>query len=413
MTSRAYLGVLLAVAAAATFALWATRGWVVIGVPHFDPQLEPFSDAYVVLWGPEQCAIGDGEWQSGVCFVPSIAAEAHAQAYEPWLAFHRAGLGSAHLLPVAVLMVVLFYFAIGLTLRPTSAGETLLSLLLLATHGWHGVERANFDLLIAALLCLAARLFGGGRANGAVAGCLVLAVATMLKIYTGLAGAPAPGSSPGRADGRRCSPPPAARRSPLACSGRRRSPRCITGHTEGATRFSTGAHWLFRQRSAAAAWTTGRRRAGRCGPGDRAASRRRAAALRRLAAAHGGIRRRVPGRGAAVLCLKDSYDYRLVLWLPCLALPVAWLRGGVDVRWRRLRGGRARPLRRDRRCRAALRTARALRAARRRWMGAGGHRRADLRQAGGGVAARRGAVGDLRLLARRRRARQQGTSRPG
>jgi hypothetical protein len=34
--------------------------------------------------------------------------------------------------------------------------------------------------------------------------------------------------------------------------------------------------------------------------------------------------------------LKDSYDYRLVLWLPCLSLPFAWLRpGAVDVRWRR------------------------------------------------------------------------------
>ena len=32
--------------------------------------------------------------------------------------------------------------------------------------------------------------------------------------------------------------------------------------------------------------------------------------------------------------LKDSYDYRLVLWLPCLALPLAWLRGGVHREWR-------------------------------------------------------------------------------
>lgn len=34
--------------------------------------------------------------------------------------------------------------------------------------------------------------------------------------------------------------------------------------------------------------------------------------------------------------LKDSYDYRLVLWLPCLALPFAWLRiGAADPVWRR------------------------------------------------------------------------------
>jgi hypothetical protein len=335
MRPRAHVAILVAVAAAVTIALWATRGWTLVGVPHFDPELEPFSDAFVVLWGPEQCVAGKGEWLGPVCFVPSVAAEAHAQSYEPWFAFQRLGLASAHVLPVAAAMIGLFYLAIGMTLRPATLGQALLGLVLLATPAVQlAVERANFDLLIVALVCLAARMLATGRPNDAVVGCLVLAVATMLKLYTGLAGALA-----------WLIPRPrqwtiffaAAGASALALGVP--APETIValnrGVPEGATRFSIGAHWLFRHRGDAAAWTTIAAALAACG-----------IALARLRAVAAPRFERWPRRTAAfavaffvavpIYFLKDSYDYRLVLWLPCLALPFAWLRGDVDARWRRL-----------------------------------------------------------------------------
>ena len=250
-----WVATLLALAGGATFLLWLTRGWIAIGVPHFDPLLEPFSDADNVLGTPGLCAMGYGQWIDDVCFVPSLAAEAHAQAYEPWLTFFRWGLGSEHIVPVSLMMIALFYLAVGMTLKPRRAGEVVVCLLLLATPAVQlGVERANFDLLICALICLAAGLLANGRAAAAVAGCLVLSLATMLKIYPGVACALA---------------------WTVVRSHRTRllvaslcgtllaimvlGPQTIAvlgqGAPEGATRFSTGAHWLFRQRGRSAAGT--------------------------------------------------------------------------------------------------------------------------------------------------------------
>ena len=332
---RPWVTAFLLVAAVATFALWLTRGWVAIGVPHFDPQLEPFSDAFVVLWGPEQCAAGNGEWVKGACFVPSVAAQAHAQTYEPWLTFFRWGLGSDHHVPVSVLVIALFYLALALTLKPASAGELALCLLLVATPAVQlGVERANFDLLICAMLCLSAWLLGRGRPLPAAAGALVLSVATMLKIYTGLACALAWVI----ARSSRTSTVAAAAVATvlaLAVLGPETIAALDQGAPEGTTRFSTGAHWLFRQRGPVAAWSVMVLALIAAGAG--LALLRKAPAPRfdawpyRAAAFNAAFLVAVP-----LFFLKDSYDYRMVLWLPCLALPLAWLRGGVHRDWRRI-----------------------------------------------------------------------------
>ena len=330
-----YVSALLVLAGLATFLLWLTHGWVAIGVPHFDPLLEPFSDAYVVLWTPEQCAAGNGEWIKGVCFVPSVSAEAHAQTYEPWLTFFRWGLGSDHYVLISALMIALFYLAIALTLKPASAGELVLCLLLLATPAVQlGVERANFDLLVSALICLSAWLLGSGRAVAAVAGCLVLALATMLKIYAGLACALAWVAARSL---RTHTAVAAVGATVLAVAvlGPETLAALNQGAPEGTTRFSTGAHWLFRQRGATAAGIVILLALVGTGGGlallKQVPAPRFAAWPNRAAAFDVAFLVAVP-----LFFLKDSYDYRMVLWLPCLALPLAWLRGGVHRDWRRL-----------------------------------------------------------------------------
>ena len=120
--------------------------------------------------------------------MPSLASEAHAQAYEPWFTFFRWGLGSVHTLPVSASMIALFYLAMALTFKPERGREVAVCLLLLANPAVQlGVERANFDLLISALLCLAAWLLARGPTRAAVAGCLTLAFTTALKLYTAFA----------------------------------------------------------------------------------------------------------------------------------------------------------------------------------------------------------------------------------
>jgi hypothetical protein len=328
--ANAIVALVVAVALAITFALWLTRGWVLIGVPHYDPQLKPFSDAYLVLWGPSNAG-GTGEWVSGACFIPSMAAEAHTQSYEPWFAFF-AGASAVHVLPVAASMIALFYLAIAATMRPASAREAASACCYLhpAVLGWWS---ANFDLHRQTVR-RPWRLLASERAVGAAGGCLVLAFATMLKIYTGLAGALAWLVAPKR---RWSTVIAAVAGSVLAVAVLGPDTILVLGRgaPEGSTRFSTGAHWLLRNRGATSAWVT--IAAALIATGASAAMLARAprptfqAWPKRTAAFNVAFLVAVP-----LFFVKDSYDYRFVLWLPCLALPLAWLRGGVDVAWRRL-----------------------------------------------------------------------------
>jgi len=236
----------------------------------------------------------------------------------------------------AITIVIAFCAAFAFALRPRSPKEAALGLLIFATAGVQlAVERGNFDLLIAAMICLAGTLLASTRNRSALFGMAVLSVATMLKLYTGLACVLA--GFVARRSWRIGIPASlAALAIAVAVVGPRELLILGQGAPEGGTRFSTGARWLFLH--AGAMWGIG---------AIIVASivttlvglrlhRRPLPALRqwprRIAVFQIAFLTAVP-----LFLLKDSYDYRLVLWLPCLALPFAWLRiGATDAAWRRL-----------------------------------------------------------------------------
>lgn len=102
---------------------------------------------------------------------------------------YRLGVSTlTHVYIAAIAIILAFYAAMILTFRPAGFGQSLLLLSLLATTGVQlAVERGNFDLLIAALLCLTGALLARADRRASLAGALVLSLTTMLKLYTGLA----------------------------------------------------------------------------------------------------------------------------------------------------------------------------------------------------------------------------------
>ncbi len=317
--------------------LWLGRAWIWLGVPPINAERTPFSDTIAQLASAINCAHGFGQWHGRVCFVPDIETVPRMQAYEPWLSFHRWGLDSIDIAtPLAVLLLLAFCAALALTLRPVNWREALLGLGLFATSAVQlAVERGNFDLLMMALICLAgAALAQRGRWPG-VAGSAVLSLATMLKLYTGAATALA--WTVARAPLRWMLPLSLlAVAAAVLVVGPMELLVLRHGAPEGATRFSTGARWLYLHR------------------GTMAAVAALVVALVGTAVMAWQVRRQRPDFGcwpqrAAVFqiafltavplfLLKDSYDYRLVLWLPCLALPMALRRAGAPVsrNWQRL-----------------------------------------------------------------------------
>jgi hypothetical protein len=324
----------LAVCLIATTALYHTRGWIWLGVPPVGAERAPFSDAAAQLVAADACNAGAGQWIGRVCFLPDADAVTHSQSYQPWLSFQRWGLTGKQYVPVGMALVSLFYLAFGLAFRPAGVGEAALLLVFLFSAAVQlAVERANFDLLTSAIMCLAAWLLNRRHVLLAAFGCIALGVGTTLKIYSGLSCACA-------AIGRR------SHRALVAICALSCTAAAITilgvdnilvlghGAPEGATRFSTGAHWLWRQRGfawmATAAITTlsvsamAWRILGDAGAPPLARHPRRTA-LMQIA-----FLTAIP-----LFLLKDSYDYRFVLWLPCLALPMAILRRtDLQTRWR-------------------------------------------------------------------------------
>ncbi|MEO7323867.1 MAG: hypothetical protein ABIW82_03480 [Dokdonella sp.] len=326
--------IVLAICLIVTVVLYRTHGWIWLGVPPIGEARMPFSDAAALLKAADACNAGVGQWFGHVCFMPSADAIPNALSYEPWLTFQRWGLSGEHYIAVSAILISLFYLAFGLAFRPTRAGEAILLLVFLFSAAVQlAIERANFDLLTSATLCLSAWLLGHRRSTFAMLGCIALGVDTLFKIYAGLS---------------------------CACAGiTRRSDRVgITvfallcsiaaiafigvdtigalghGAAEGGTRFATGAHWLWRQRGIA--WMLA---AATC------ALLVFALAWRILRNAVTPPWARYPRRTALMkiafltaiplFLLKDSYDYRFVLWLPCLALPVALLRrSDLEASWR-------------------------------------------------------------------------------
>jgi hypothetical protein len=333
-----WTGVVVVTCICLTALLWVSRGWVWLGVPPINAERSPISDTLVHVGTAVNCGNGLGEWYGSACFVPDTQTVPRAQTYEPWLTFYRLGLDSnadAHI--VAVLMIALFFVAMGATFRPRTPGSAALLLALLFTPAVQlCVERGNFDLLIAALLCLAGAQLAQPRPRGALAGIAVLSLATMLKLYTGLACALAWLVARVR---QRFAMPAAAIGVSVAVAvvGVRELRVLGQGAPEGETRFSTGARWLFEQMGVV--------------PGIAAvvlAAIAGAIAWRLLRQQPDGAFTRWPRRTAVfqvafltavpLFLLKNSYDYRFVLWLPCLALPFAWLScaAGIDRRLRAL-----------------------------------------------------------------------------
>jgi len=326
----------LAIVLAATVVLYSTRGWIWLGVTPIGDARVPFSDAAAQLAAADDCANGAGEWEYGVCFLPSVRAETHSQTYEPWLTFQRLGLTASLYVPVAFAMIGVFYLALCLAFRPANGTQAAWLLLFLFSPAVQlAIERANFDLLTSAILCLAARCLADRRPAVAIAGCLALGVDTSLKVYTGLSAILA---WIVRRD-RRAMIAIAALLSTLAAIAIVGPDSIIAlghGAPEGRTRFSTGAHWLMRERGLA--WSIAA-----------AVMASIAFAVAWLVLEHRTPRAlfsRYPHRTALLqiafltavplFLIKDSYDYRFVLWLPCLSLLVAFVCDqSLDRAWRR------------------------------------------------------------------------------
>jgi hypothetical protein len=327
----------LALSLLATAALHQTRGWIWLGVPPIGAERPPFSDAAAHLTAADACAAGVGQWVAHVCFLPSIEAVTHSQTYEPWLSFQRWGLTGDLYEPVGVVLIALFYLAIGLVFRPASLGEALLLLgFLFSAAVQLAVERANFDLLTSALLCLAAFGLSDRRAAFVALGCGALGAGTALKIYMGLASLCAGLLGRGaRFVAIACAA--LATGTAIAILGIDNIRALGRGAPEGATRFSTGAHWLLLHYgpawvaaaalcallAAATAWYALR-------------SSATAASLDQMHPRRTTLLQVAFLTAVPLFLLKDSYDYRFVLWLPCLALPIALLRrSDLESAWRR------------------------------------------------------------------------------
>jgi|GEM_PF-3137999 len=322
----------LVAALALVVLLYATRGWVWLAVPPIGEGV-PFSDAAAQLVAGDTCALGAGDWHGEVCFLPSIDAPTHSQSYPPWIGFSRLGLTFAHYFEVAVVLVLLFHAAVAWLFRPRAARQALLLFAMTSTPAIQlCVERANFDLLTAALLVVAAWCASRDGWAGFVSACAALAAATVLKLYTGLALACAFLAQ------RRLSPAriafaASATAAVVAGFGIGNLRVLGRGAPQGQTSFSTGAHWLAHHYGTTAlviavafALVAGTRAWSALAPvaGRASADRFRANAsiVSTLTA--------VP-----LFVLMDSYDYRFALWLPALALPLAaWRNAGVrERRW--------------------------------------------------------------------------------
>ncbi len=323
LTSRhAWSAACLLLFCALTLLLHATRGWYLLGVPSVSPDRAPFSDAYAQLATADACLLGAGTWVEHVCFIPSADVLPHAQTYEPWLLFSRLGFTHDHYTAISGIMIVLFYLGVCLLFKPAAPRQALLlALIVLSSAVQLAVERANFDLAMATLLMASGWLLARRSLFASVFACGLLGFGTTLKIYTGLSALFAWLASNSRG------------RVPVVCAS---IVACVlavavlgidnilvlgTNAPEGTSRFSTGAHLTFRHYGFAAAALIA------------VASILACAALLRT-----GFRT-LPRRlfaheytteiavfivswltAVPLFFLKDSYDYRLVLWLPMLAL---------------------------------------------------------------------------------------------
>ncbi len=264
---------------------------------------------------------GLGEWRAGVCFVPSADTLPHAQGYEPWFALQGLGLVRSNYVAIAWIMIVCFYFMICLSFAPAGLAQSAwLVVLALSPAVQFGIERANFDLLIASMLCLAGFCLVAKQAAIRSVGFLVLGMTTALKLYTGLSCALAWIVARGRRF-------PAILQSALALVlavlvlGPVNILILSHGAPEGGTRFASGAHWLFRHAGSGYGYA-----------GVLLSLASLVVSLRIVVSGASTFLNAWPRRTALfqivyltaipLFILKDSYDYRFVIWLPMMSLPL-------------------------------------------------------------------------------------------
>lgn len=336
MTRQARFTIALAASCLAiTAALFLTRGWVHLGVPHFHPELRPFSDTKAHLETAAGCRLGHGIWQGSACFVPDAVTVPRAQTYQPWLWLYDIGLlPYQHYAIVAWVMIVLFFLAYARLAAPANLREAILALLIAFSAAVQfGVERGNFDLLIFALMAVAAlSLARPGRA-GFVLGTTVLAFATSLKLYTGAATALS-WLAARRLHWQAVAVSALLLVAAIAVVGP--GELIALGHEapEGETRFSTGVPWLRQYPGSLAALALIAITTLIAGT---AAWRRRAPltdALSRLPRANLVGLHLSAFTAVPLFVMKASYDYRFVIWLPAV---LALLKLG-DVRGARTIG---------------------------------------------------------------------------
>ncbi|MFB9068228.1 hypothetical protein [Pseudofulvimonas gallinarii] len=320
MTRRLLLtSALAALCLAATLALFLTRGWVHLGVPHFHPELRPFTDTKAHLETAAGCRIGLGEWQGSACFVPDAVTVPRAQTYQPWLFLHDLGLlPYQHYSVVAWVMIVLFWLAYARLAAPDGPRQALVALLVALTAGVQlGVERGNFDLFVFVLMAMAALALPRRRRAGFAVGTALLAFATALKLYTGAATLLS-WLAARQWHWRAAAISALMLAAAIAIVGPAELLALGAEAPEGATRFSTGIPWLAQALgwpaalalASVAALSAGVLCWRRCVPLYAALSRLPPASRTAL---HLSAFSAVP-----LFALKASYDYRFVIWLPAV-----------------------------------------------------------------------------------------------
>lgn len=302
-----------------TVALFVTRGWVHLGVPHFHPELRPFSDTKAHLETAAGCRLGHGVWQGSACFVPDAATVPRAQTYQPWLALYDIGvLPYQHYVIVAWVMIVLFFLAYARLAAPASLREAVLALLIAFSAAVQfGVERGNFDLLMFALMAVAAlSLARPGRA-GFVAGTAVLAFATSLKLYTGAATALS-WLAARRLHWHAAAVSVLLLIAAIAVVGPNELIALGQEAPEGETRFSTGVPWLRQHLGDLRALALVAVTVAIVGAVLWRQRARLAEALSRIPRANVVGLHLSAFSAVPLFAMKASYDYRFVIWLPAV-----------------------------------------------------------------------------------------------
>lgn len=304
-----------------TLLIYMMRGWYLLGIPPINPERPPFSDTYAQLVTADACLIGAGKWYAGVCFIPSMDVLPRSQTYEPWLTFSRLGLTHEHYIFVAWTIIAMFYVAISLLFHPKTLGQAaLLGTLVFSPSVQLAIERGNFDILISTLIIVSGFLLARRSTVATVTGSLLLGASVTLKLYTGLSSALGWLVTGGRRKiiawisiGSTILAVAILKPENIAILGR--------GAPEGATRFSTGAHLTFQTYEPTTAFAI-----------VFASLVVGGSLIARAVATHARMPVVRPHGTRAVVFviaylttvplffLKDSYDYRLILWLPMIAL---------------------------------------------------------------------------------------------